>query len=338
MTIRFKTRLLVLATALSCAVAGVAAAADVKPRLIRFGYGLNEESVQGRAARFLSQELEKVSEGKLKMRTFGSATLGSDEQMQGALAGGAQEMMVGSTAPLAGMVKEFGVFDLPFLFNSEKEADAVLDGKVGQDLLKKLEAKGLVGLVYWENGFRNMTNSKHPIVRAEDMQGIKLRVMQNQIALGVFNTLGANAVPMPFSELFTALETRTVDGQENPITTIQSSKFYEVQPFLTITRHVYTPWVVLASKKWWDTLSPDEQKLIRQAAAASRDFERKDSREDSTKAMATLEKAGMKINTVSPEEVARMRQKVQPVVDKYTQELGPELIKQMNDEIQKARN
>ncbi|CAB3690778.1 ABC transporter substrate-binding protein [Achromobacter marplatensis] len=338
MITRFKTRLLVLATALSCAVAGVAAAADVKPRLIRFGYGLNEESVQGRAARFLAQELEKVSGGKLKMKTFGSANLGSDEQMQGALAGGAQEMMVGSTAPLAGMVKEFGVFDLPFLFNSEKEADAVLDGQLGQDLLKKLEARGLVGLVYWENGFRNMTNSKRPISRAEDMQGIKLRVMQNQIALGVFNTLGANAVPMPFSELFTALETRTVDGQENPITTIQSSKFYEVQPYLTISRHVYTPWVVLASKKWWDTLSPDEQKLIRQAAAASRDFERKDSRADSAKAMKTLEDAGMKINTISPEEVARMRQKVQPVVDKYTQELGPELIKQLNDEIQKARN
>lgn len=338
MITRFKTRLLVLATALSCAVAGVAAAADVKPRLIRFGYGLNEESVQGRAARFLAQELEKVSGGKLKMKTFGSANLGSDEQMQGALAGGAQEMMVGSTAPLAGMVKEFGVFDLPFLFNSEKEADAVLDGQLGQDLLKKLEARGLVGLVYWENGFRNMTNSKRPISRAEDMQGIKLRVMQNQIALGVFSTLGANAVPMPFSELFTALETRTVDGQENPITTIQSSKFYEVQPYLTISRHVYTPWVVLASKKWWDTLSPDEQKLIRQAAAASRDFERKDSRADSAKAMKTLEDAGMKINTISSEEVARMRQKVQPVVDKYTQELGPELIKQLNDEIQKARN
>ncbi|MNL43778.1 2,3-diketo-L-gulonate-binding periplasmic protein YiaO precursor [compost metagenome] len=129
-----------------------------------------------------------------------------------------------------------------------------------------------------------------------------------------------------------------MDGQENPITTIQSSKFYEVQPYLTISRHVYTPWVVLASKKWWDTLSPDEQKLIRQAAAASRDFERKDSRADSAKAMTTLEQAGMKINTISPEEVARMRQKVQPVVDKYTQELGPELIKQLNDEIQKARN
>ncbi|MCD0502097.1 TRAP transporter substrate-binding protein [Bordetella petrii] len=333
----WKHTLVALTAALSCAVAGVAAAQDIKPRLIRFGYGLNDDSVQGRAARHLAQELEKLSGGKMKMKTFGSASLGSDEQMQSALVGGVQEMMVGSTAPLATMVKEFGVFDLPFLFNSDKEADAVLDGPLGERLLKMLDAKGLVGLVYWENGFRNLTNSRHPVVKAEDLQGIKLRVMQNQVALGVFNALGANAVPMPFSELFTALETRTVDGQENPVTTIQSSKFYEVQPYLTITRHVYTPWVVLASKKWWDTLSPDEQKLIRQAAVASRDFERQDSRADSKKAMDTLKEHGMKINVVSDEEIARMRQKVQPVVDKTTQELGPELVKELQEEIQKAR-
>ena len=332
-----KYTLLAMTLAVSCAAAGVASAQDIKPRLIRFGYGLNEDSVQGRAARHLAQELEKLSGGKLKMKTFGSASLGPDEQMQSALVGGVQEMMVGSTAPLATMVKEFGVFDLPFLFNTDQEADAVLDGPLGERLLKKLEAKGLVGLVYWENGFRNLTNSKHPVVKAEDLEGIKLRVMQNQVALGVFNALGANAVPMPFSELFTALETRTVDGQENPVTTIQSSKFYEVQPYLTITRHVYTPWVVLASKKWWDTLSPDEQKLIRQAAVASRDFERKDSRADSTKAMETLKEHGMKINVVSEEEIARMREKVQPVVDKYTQELGPDLVKELQDEIRKAR-
>ncbi|OZI40380.1 ABC transporter substrate-binding protein [Bordetella genomosp. 1] len=334
---QFKTSVLVVAAFTACTLTGAAWAQDIKPRLIRFGYGLNDDSVQGRAARHLAQEVEKLSGGKMKMKTFGSASLGSDEQMQGALVGGAQEMMVGSTAPLAGMVKDFGIFDLPFLFESEKEADAVLDGQLGTRLLGKLEPKGLVGLVYWENGFRNMTNSKKPIVRAEDMQGIKLRVMQNQIALGVFNQLGANAVPMPFSELFTALETRTVDGQENPVTTIQSSKFYEVQPYLTLTRHVYTPWVVMASKKWWDTLTPDEQKVIRQAAANSRDFERKDSRADSTKAMGVLEKEGMKINTPSAEEIARMREKVKPVVDKYTQELGPDLVRELNDEIKKAR-
>lgn len=326
-----------LAAVSACATAGLAHAQDVKTRIIRFGYGLNEESVQGRAARYLAEELGKISGGKLKMRTYGSANLGSDEQMQAALVGGSQEMMVGSTAPLATMVKEFGVFDLPFLFNDEKEADAVLDGPFGEKLLKMLDAKGLVGLVYWENGFRNVTNSKHPIAKAEDMQGIKLRVMQNQIALGVFGALGANAVPMPFSELFTALETRTVDGQENPVTTIQSSKFYEVQPYLSMTRHVYTPWVLLASKKWWDTLSPDEQKLIRQAAASSRDFERKDSRADSAKAMTVLKDSGMKINTVSPEELQRLREKAQPVVDKYTKDLGPDLVKQLQDEINKVR-
>lgn len=326
-----------LAAVSLCSAAGVAQAQDVKTRIIRFGYGLNDESVQGRAARYLAEELGKISGGKLKMRTYGSANLGSDEQMQAALVGGAQEMMVGSTAPLATMVKEFGVYDLPFLFNDEKEADAVLDGPFGEKLLKMLDAKGLVGLVYWENGFRNVTNSKHPIAKAEDMQGIKLRVMQNQIALGVFGALGANAVPMPFSELFTALETRTVDGQENPVTTIQSSKFYEVQPYLSMTRHVYTPWVVMASKKWWDTLSPDEQKLIRQAAASSRDFERKDSRADSNKAMTVLKDSGMKINTVSPQELQRLREKAQPVVDKYTQDLGPDLVKQLQDEINKVR-
>ncbi len=184
-----------LAAVSACATAGLAQAQDVKTRIIRFGYGLNEESVQGRAARYLAEELGKISGGKLKMRTYGSANLGSDEQMQAALVGGAQEMMVGSTAPLATMVKEFGVFDLPFLFNDEKEADAVLDGPFGEKLLKMLDAKGLVGLVYWENGFRNVTNSKHPIAKLEDMHGIKLRVMQNQIALGVFGALGANAVP-----------------------------------------------------------------------------------------------------------------------------------------------
>ncbi|ARP93091.1 ABC transporter substrate-binding protein [Bordetella genomosp. 13] len=333
----WKKTLLTVAAVAACMASGVAAAQDIKPRIIRFGYGLNDDSVQGRAARYLAEEVQKLSGGKMKMRTFGSASLGSDEQMQNALVGGAQEMMVGSTAPLATMVKEFGVFDLPFLFNDEKEADAVLDGPLGQKLLKKLDDKGLVGLVYWENGFRNMTNSRRAIERADDLQGIKLRVMQNQVALGVFNALGANAVPMPFSELFTALETRTVDGQENPVTTIQSSKFYEVQPYLTLTRHVYTPWVVLASKKWWSTLSADEQKLIMQAAINSRDFERKDSRADSTKAMAIIEKAGVKINTVPEAELQRMRQKVQPVVDKATQDLGPELVQELNQEIQKAR-
>ncbi|PXF28557.1 ABC transporter substrate-binding protein, partial [Pokkaliibacter plantistimulans] len=229
-----------------------ASAADISTRLIRFGYGLNQDSKQGRAADYFVQRMSELSGGKFKVKAFGGASLGSDIQMQNALIGGAQEMMVGSTSTLVGIDKRMGVWDLPFLFDSAEQADKVLDGPYGQKLLDNLQDQGLVGLVYWENGFRNMTNSKRPIEKMSDMDGVKLRVMQNPMYLDLFKSMGANAVPMSFSELFTALETKAVDGQENPVTTIESSKFYEVQKYLSLTQHVYSPWIVLMSKSFWD--------------------------------------------------------------------------------------
>jgi tripartite ATP-independent transporter DctP family solute receptor len=334
MKLMFKS--MVLALALTGAVTAVHAE-DYKPRLIRFGYGLAEDSNQGRAAKFFADDLAKRTGNKLKVRALGNASLGSDIQMQNALIGGAQEMMVGSTATLVGIVKDFGIYDLPFLFNNEKEADAVLDGPFGQKLAAKLQEKGLVGLVYWENGFRNLTNNKHPVAKLEDMQGIKLRVMQNPMYIDMFNNMGANAVPLPFSELFTALETRTVDGQENPVNTIESSKFYEVQKYLSITRHVYSPWIVLASKKWYDALSADEKKALAASAAASRDFERKDSREGANKAVGFLKSKGMQITVVSDAEVARMREKAKPAYDKFSADGGAPLLKDIQAEISKVR-
>lgn len=332
-------RKLLLATGIAAALlAPVAASAqDVKTRIIRFGYGLSESSNQGRAVKYFAEELSKRSGGKLKLKGFGDASLGSDIQMQNALIGGAQEMMVGSTATLVGIVKDFGVYDLPFLFNNEKEADAVLDGPFGEKLLKSLNDKGLVGLVYWENGFRNLTNSKRPITKLEDMGGIKLRVMQNPVYIDMFNRFGANAVPLAFSELFTAMETGTVDGQENPVTTIQSSKFYEVQKYLTISRHVYSPWIMLASKRWYDGLSADEKKILNEAAVASRDFERKDSREASAQSMAYLKEKGMQINELSPAELERMREMVKPAFDKYAADGGAEVLKDLQGAIAAAR-
>lgn len=289
---------------------GSAHAQDFKPRLIRFGYGLNEQSNQGRAVKLFASEVEKASGGKMKVRAIGAAALGPDTQMQQALIGGAQEMMVGSTATLVGITKEMALWDTPFLFNNAKEADAVLDGPVGQKVMDKLQDKGLVGLVYWENGFRNLTNSTRPVAKLEDLQGIKLRVMQNEVFLSSFKTLGANAIPLPFSELFSALETKTVDGQENPFNTIVSSKFYEVQKYLSVTNHVYSPWIVTVSKKWWDTLSPAEKKVLQDAAIKSRDFERKDTRDEAAKALADLKGKGMQVNELSPAETARMRDKL----------------------------
>ena len=297
-------------------------AQDIKPRLIRFGYGLNEQSNQGRAAKVFADAVEKASGGKMKVRAIGAAALGPDTQMQQALIGGAQEMMVGSTATLVGITKEMALWDTPFLISNAKEADILLDGPIGEKIKDKLQEKGLVGLVYWENGFRNLTNSKRPVTKVEDLDGIKLRVMQNNVFLNSFKTLGANAIPMAFSELFGALETKTVDGQENPYNTILSSKFYEVQKYLTVTNHVYSPWIVLVSKKWWDQLSKAEQTVLMDAAKTSRDFERKDTRDEASKAMGELKAKGMLVNELTPVEAERMRSKLTGVYAQIATEVG----------------
>ncbi|MFN3987443.1 MAG: TRAP transporter substrate-binding protein [Rhodocyclaceae bacterium] len=317
--------------------AGGAAAADVKSRMIRFGYGLAEETNQGRATKVFADEVARLSGGKLKIRAFGSASLGSDIQMQNALIGGAQEMMVGSTATLVGITPEMALWDTPFLFANEQEADAVLDGPVGQKLLDKLQEKGLVGLVYWENGFRNLTNNRRPVQTLEDLNGIKLRVMQNNVFLDTFRTLGANAVPLAFSELFTALETQAVDGQENPFNTILTSKFYEVQKHLTVTNHVYSPWIMLASKRWWDGLSAAEQDIVMSAARTARDFERADTRAEAARALSELEAKGMTVNTLSEAELQRMREKIAPITAKIAEDVGADLWNEVQTEIAKAR-
>ena len=334
-----KFRQLALTAALTLATlgAGLAQAQDIKPRLIRFGYGLNEVSNQGRAAKVFTDEVAKASGNKMKVRAIGAAALGSDVQMQQALIGGAQEMMVGSTATLVGITKEMAIWDTPFLFNNAKEADAVLDGPVGQKVMDKLQEKGLVGLVYWENGFRNLTNNKRAVTKLEDMDGIKLRVMQNTVFIDSFKTLGANAVPLPFSELFTALETKTVDGQENPYNTILSSKFYEVQKYLTVTNHVYSPWIVLVSKKWWDGLSKDEQKVLLDAAKKSRDFERQDTRAEADKALADLRGKGMQVNELSPAEAGRMRDKLGAINASISANVGEGLWKEVQGAVAQAR-
>ena len=334
----FIRRTLIAAASVAVLSASFAVAAqDIKPRLIRFGYGLNEQSNQGRAAKVFADEVAKLSGGKMKVRAIGAAALGPDNQMQQALIGGAQEMMVGSTATLVGITKEMALWDTPFLISNVKEADTLLDGPIGDKVRNKLQEKGLVGLVYWENGFRNLTNSKRAITKMEDLEGVKLRVMQNNVFLTSFQTLGANAIPLAFSELFSALETKTVDGQENPFNTILSSKFYEVQKYMTVTNHVYSPWIVTVSKKWWDQLSKDEQKVLMDAAKTSRDFERKDTRAEAAKAMGDLKARGMEINELSPAESARMRDKLTKVYASIGADIGMDLWNETQAELKRIR-
>ncbi|MBS1132406.1 MAG: hypothetical protein H6R16_3408, partial [Proteobacteria bacterium] len=231
---------------------------------------------------------------------------------------------------------EFGVIGLPFSFANEKQADAVLDGPFGQSLLAKLPEKGLVGLAFWENGFRNFTNSKRPIVKAEDLVGLKVRTMQNNLYIDMFQGLGANAIPMPVNELYTALETKAVDAQENPFTVVQTQKFYDVQKYLSTTGHAYDALVLVASKKFWDGLSAADRGILLAATTEATTFERQTSRDLNAKAREELVKAGMLVNDVSGAERQRMREKLQAVIVKHQAAVGEETAKAFFEAIAKA--
>jgi TRAP-type transport system periplasmic protein len=319
------------------ALAVSSAFAQFQDRNIKISNGVAESHPVGAGVKRMQEVLAAKSGGRLKVTAFWSGSAGGDLQATQALRAGTQEMVVTSSSPLVGIVKELGVFDLPFLFANEKEVDAVLDGSAGQYFNRKLEEAGLVNLAYWENGFRNLTNSKKAVTKWEDFDGIKVRVMQNNIFLDTFKTLGTNAVPMAFGEVFTALETKTIDGQENPFVTIDTSKFYEVQKFLSVTRHAYTPFLVLYSKRMWDTLSAQEQAVLREAAIEGQKVQRAAIRDLDGKSLAALKARGMQVNEISPAEQRRMFEKVTPVYDRNAPTIGAEAINTVVDALKKAR-
>ena len=312
-------------------------AQNVASRTFRVAYVQARDHPHGLGAQRFADIVQQKSGGKMKVSTFGSGTLGGDAQVISSLQGGTIDMTMVSPGLLVGLEKEYALLDLPFLFNNYKEVDAVLDGPVGKKLLEKLPAKGLIGLGYWDHGFRNVTNSKRPIMKLEDLAGLKIRVIQIAQFIEMFNTLGANAVPMSFTELYTALETKTVDGQENPLATVEASKFYEVQKFASLTQHVYNPLVTIFSKKTWDRLSPDERKIIQDAANEAGAYERKVSRETNEKAAEVLKSKGMAVNPIAPQEIERMREKVKPVTEKFVKEGGEALAQEIYAEIAKVR-
>jgi tripartite ATP-independent transporter DctP family solute receptor len=257
-------------------------------------------------------------------------------QQQSALQGGVQEMSAPSTTSLAGIVREFGLIDFPFAVSTFEQADGMLDGPFGAALLAKLPAKGLVALGYWDLGFRNVTNSKRPITRPEDMNGLKLRVIPNPVFVQTFTALKANPVPLPFAELYGALETHAVDGQENPYAVILSNKMYEVQKYLSATNHVYAANIILVSKKFWDKLSSTEQKIMTEAANEARGYQRTASRAAAQKAVADLQARGMQFNELSKAELARMSEVAKPVRARLAASYDPVMVKLYNDELKRV--
>ena len=280
--------------------------------------------------------LKEKSGGKLTLKVFPNGVLGGDVQVLSAVQGGTIDFTSMNSGILQTQVKEFAIFDFPFMFESGREADPILDGPFGKKLADLLPAKNLYNLAYWELGFREMTNGKHPVNKMEDISGLKIRVIQSPIYIDTFNALGANAVPMPFTEVYTALEQKIIDGQENPFSVIETSKLNEVQKHLTITNHIYNPQSVLASKKKFDALTKDEQALLMSTLAEATKWQRENSRKLAEDSLANLKKT-MQVTTLSPEELAKIRAKIKPVIDKFAANVGPDLVKELQTELEKGR-
>lgn len=257
------------------------------------------------------------SGGKMKVNVFPGGALGGDAANVSALQGGTIEFVQLNSGILASQVKDFEVYDFPFIFANAKEADAVVDGPFGQKLHAKLAEKGIIGLAYVELGFRNISNSKKPINTVDDIAGLKLRVIPNAINVDWVKALGANPTPLAFPEVYAALEQKAIDGQENPLSVILANKFYEVQKHLALTNHQYNPQSLIFSKKVWDGLSEAERKIIKDAAVEASAYQRKVNRDKSADDLAELKKAGMQATEFSAAEQAKLRDKLKPVVEKH---------------------
>ena len=324
--------LFVTGTFLAAALAGAQDA-----RTLRFTAASNKGHPQVQGVEKFAELVGQKSGGKIKVQVFPGGTLGPDLQVVSAMQGGTIDLNVMNASLLAGNVKEMAILDFPYLFNNAQEADAILDGAVGTKLMDRLPARGLVGLAYFDLGFREMHTTKKAITKADDLKGLKMRVIPTSIYIDFMNATGANAVPMPFTETYTALEQGTIDGMTNPLLNILDGKYNEVSKNLTMTNHMYSPQIVIASKKTWDKLSPADQKILRDAALEAGAFQRKVARTEAVRVLDAAKKAGMTVYELPPAEIAKLRDAAKPVIAKHTKTVGEEIVAEVNAELAKLR-
>lgn len=308
-----------------------------KVKTIRAGIGLNENHPEYKGLLKWKEIVEEKTDGALEVETYPSGQLGDDRTMAEGLQLGSLEVTIPSTAPMANFIPELAVYDFPFLFPDNETADKVLDGPIGQKLLDEFDDQNMKGLAYWENGFRDLTNSKHEVKTAADFDGLKIRTMENDLHLESFRALGANPTPMAFTELFTAMQQGTVDGQENPVATIYLEKFYEAQDYMSTTHHVYSPFVFLMSKEFFDGLTEDQQKIVTDAAKEAGDYERDLIRKQADENLEALKEEGMTVTEVTPEAREEMKEIVQPVIDEYADKVGKDLVDEVYDAVDEAQ-
>lgn len=314
-----------------------ASALDIQERVLRFASSNVEGNPQVDGLVKFSELMAAKSGGKIVVKVFTGGTLGKDIQVLSSMQGGTIDGASMNTNLLVGIAKDAGLVDLPYLFDSEQEAYAVLDGPVGKKIHAELEPKGLVGLSYFDMGYYSLHNSKHPITRVEDVNGLKMRVTETPVTIDTFKAFGAAAVPLPYVELYSALESKIVDGGGQPPLNMVYGKIGEVSKYYSVNRYSYTPVSLLMSKKTMDKLSVDEKKIVMDAAREASDYQRLVSLKKSADCLEELKKSKTVVNDIAPAEMLRFREASKPVVEKYLKVYDADLGKELYAEIAKYR-
>ena len=286
------------------------------------------QSTHVAAVEFFKPYVEEHTNGEIIVELYPNGQLGGDRQVIEAVGLGTIHMTIPAVAVLSGFDEHFQVFDLPFLFNSREEAYKALDGELGEKLNALLPPIGLKNLAYAENGFRMVTNNRGPVAKPEDLAGLKIRTMENPIHIATFKAWGANPTPISFGELYTALQQKTVDAEENPIPLIYTSKFNEVQKYCSLTGHVYAATLLIVNDAWFNGLSPEHQKVLMEAAAIYRTEQRKISAQQDIEMIEELKKTGMQINELTPEQKKAFADSASSVYSEFAESVpgGQDLI------------
>jgi tripartite ATP-independent transporter DctP family solute receptor len=296
---------------------------------VKIGYATAQSSHYGVGSTVFCEEIEKGTQARYKCQHFPNSALGGEREMIEAVQLGTLDFVNTSTGPVGNFVPEVKIVDIPFLFRDYDHARHVMDGPIGQDILTKFPSKGLVALVWTENGFRHMTNSKHPIVKPADAAGLKMRTMENKVHMEGYRTFGILPTPMAFPEVFGALQQGTVDGQENPIPVILSSKFSQVQKHLSLTGHVYSPALIITSSRLMSKVSEADKKVFYEAAKKAATAQRKKVNDDEANGIAQLEKEGMSV--VRTVDGQAFRDALKPAYASYSKEFGADNIRRIQD-------
>ncbi len=284
---------------------------------LKLGHVGEPGSLIGAAADEFAKRANAKLGGKYKVIVYGSSTLGGDKEMLQKLKLGTIDLVEPSTV-MSSVADSFGVFEMPYLVKSRDHMKKIEKELFWSKMEPEVEAKGYKVLAVWENGFRHITNNKHPITKPEDLKGIKLRVPEGKWRVKMFQAYGANPSPMKFSEVFTALQTGVMDGQENPLAQIASAKFYEVQKYLSMTGHVYTPAYLVVSATKFKTLPPDVQKTLEQAAKDTQAFVYEKAAKDDEELLKKMKASGIQVNEVDKDAFIKASK---PVYDDYAKEV-----------------